>query len=74
MTDGVIVQCPNCGARNRIPTSRWGEEGAVCGKCKTHLDTRSLYPDKPIAVTDATFRREVLNFPGPVVMEFFAPW
>ena len=74
MTDSVIVKCATCGAKNRIPMARWGDPGAVCGKCKTHLNTSWLYPDKPISVTDSSFRREVLDFPGPVVVEFFAPW
>lgn len=74
MTETVIVKCPNCGARNRVPASRWGDQGAVCGKCKTHLNVSLLYPDKPVVVRDSTFRREVLDFPGPVVIEFFAPW
>jgi thioredoxin 2 len=74
MADTVIVQCPKCGAKNRVPASRWDDPGAVCGKCKTHLNPSSLYPDRPVVVTDSTFRREVLDFQGPVVVEFFAPW
>lgn len=73
MPDSVIVQCPACNAKNRIPASRWGDKGAVCGKCKAHLDTSSLYPDRPVFITDSTFRREVLQFPGPIVLEFFSP-
>ncbi len=74
MSDSLIVRCPNCGAKNRIPANRWGDPGAVCGKCKTHLNTASLYPDKPVFITDSSFRREVLQFPGPVVLEFFNPY
>jgi hypothetical protein len=46
----------------------------VCGKCKASLDLSLLFPDRPVEISDATFRREVLDFPGPVLVEFHAPW
>lgn len=68
----VIVRCPRCGAKNRVPTQRWAER-AVCGKCKTSMDLSDLFPDHPIEVSDAGFAKEVLNFPGPVLAEFYSP-
>ena len=74
MSEGsMIVRCPHCGARNRVPSSRWNER-AVCGKCKASIDLSRLFPDRPVEVSDATYRREVLDFPGPVLVEFHAPW
>ncbi|MGD0231481.1 MAG: thioredoxin domain-containing protein [Syntrophorhabdales bacterium] len=72
--ESVIVRCPHCGARNRIPASRWGDDRAVCGRCKSALAVSSLFPDGPVPISDSAFAREVLGFPGPVLVEFFAPW
>ncbi|HVN96135.1 MAG TPA: hypothetical protein VMT62_06880 [Syntrophorhabdaceae bacterium] len=69
----IIVQCPRCGAKNRIPRSRWGGE-PVCGRCKTELKLAHLYPDSPVDVTDRTFEAEVAQFPGTVLLDFTAPW
>jgi thioredoxin 2 len=71
--DGIIVRCPGCGAKNRIPKERWGGRG-VCGKCRAPLATARLYPDRLVDIGDATFREEVIDHPGPVVVEFTAPW
>ena len=68
----LIVRCPRCGTKNRVPGNRWGEP-AVCGKCKTPMDLSRLFPDHPIEVSDASFANEVLNFPGPVLAEFYSP-
>lgn len=72
-TDSFIVVCPACGAKNRIPRERWGD-AAVCGKCKSPLPLTGIYPDRPVDVSDRTFKREVLDFRGPVLVEFYAPW
>jgi hypothetical protein len=71
--DSVIVLCPKCGTKNRVPRSRW-EERPRCGRCKEIIEPASLFPDTPIGVNDATFRREVASFPGPVLLDFTAPW
>ena len=72
-SDGIIVRCPHCGARNRVPSSRWGDDGAVCGKCKSALRLATLFPDRPVFITDGALEKEVLSFPGPVMLEFFNP-
>lgn len=38
------------------------------------MDLFGLFPDTPVNVTDATFQREVAAFPGPVLLDFTAPW
>ena len=68
-----IVLCPRCGAKNRIPKDRRGDRG-VCGKCRAPLPFSGPFPDHAVEVSDWTFQNEVLDFPGPVLVEFFAPW
>lgn len=71
--ENVIVRCSHCGARNRIPGERIRER-PVCGKCRQPLSTALAYPEHPVHVDDRTFNGEVLNFNGPVVAFFWAPW
>lgn len=72
-SDSVIVRCPACGAKNRVPISSWGDARAVCGKCKAPLRPTALFPDRPVRISDGVFAREVLDFEGPVLVEFFSP-
>ena len=69
-----MARCSHCGARNRIPAGRWGDDGAVCGRCRSSLDFPTLFPDHPVSATDATFAREVLGFQGAVLAEFYSPY
>jgi thioredoxin 2 len=70
--ENVIVACPKCGAKNRIPRSRLHDR-PVCGRCKTPISSAFHFPEHPIDVTSVTFQREVLSFPGPVVVQFWTP-
>ena len=72
-SDFLIARCPHCGAKNRIPAGRWGDDRAVCGRCKSTLPFSSLFPDHPVYVTDGAFPREVLGFRGAVLVEFYSP-
>ncbi|MHB8110826.1 MAG: hypothetical protein ACYDHW_12435 [Syntrophorhabdaceae bacterium] len=69
----IIAVCPRCGAKNRVPLNR-RQEPFKCGKCKEHLDLEAIYPGKAVDVTESTFQGEVVDFKGPVLVEFFAPW
>jgi len=71
--EGVIVLCAQCGTKNRIPKDRL-EERPVCGKCRAPLSIGNAFPNHPVEVSDRNFRSEVLEFPGPVLLEFYAPW
>ena len=71
--ESLIILCPQCGAKNRIPQDRWGDQ-AVCGKCRAPLPFSSPFPDGPVEISDRSFRNEILDFSGPVLLEFFAPW
>ncbi len=72
-SEKVIMVCPRCGAKNRIPKGRWGDR-AVCGKCRAVLPQSTPFPDHPVEVSDWSLQSEVLDFPGPVLLEFYAPW
>lgn len=68
----VVVQCSRCGAKNRIPAARINDK-AVCGKCHFPI-TGGSFSSKPLNVTDANFSSEVIEHPGPVLVDFWAPW
>ena len=68
MTDTMEIRCPGCGARNRVPRARTGDDPR-CGRCKG-----ALLPRAPIALTDASFDRQVADSPLPVLVDFWAPW
>ena len=64
---GVILQCPSCGQRNRVPHGRQ----AKCGQCGVDLPA----PAEPIEVpTAAAFDALVRDSRVPVVVDFWAPW
>jgi thioredoxin 2 len=64
----VFASCAGCGAKNRIPKSRLGDDPA-CGKCK-----QKVFPRKAVAVTDDSWALEVEQSPIPVLVDFWAPW
>lgn len=69
MDSGYLLQCSNCGTRNRVPEDKVGLQGK-CGKCGTPLvASHSL----PIQVTDATWDREVMGSAAPAVVEMWSP-
>jgi thioredoxin 2 len=70
MTDSKILRCNHCGTRNRVPRARL-TEGPICGKCRKPLPTAATLP---VTVTDATFNAEITGFPGPVMLDCWAPW
>lgn len=70
MTNTIPVQlvCPGCGAVNRIPSNRLGDE-PVCGKCRSRLIS-----GRPMAVSDRDFARYIEKTGLPVIVDFWAPW
>jgi thioredoxin 2 len=64
---GLIVTCPKCGKRNRVPYGRQGK----CGSCATLLAA----PGEPIEVPNAqAFDALIRASAEPVVVDFWAPW
>jgi thioredoxin 2 len=53
--------------RNRL------QDKPRCGNCHTPLSIDGLF-DRPVTVTDATFRDEVASHPGGVLVDCWAPW
>lgn len=65
----MIVQCPSCGAKNRIPSSRAADRPR-CGQCKT-----SIALDAPVVAGSGEELDEIVRgSPLPVVVDFWAPW
>ena len=69
MPDTYLVQCSNCGTRNRIPQGKTQQQGK-CGRCGTPLvRSHSI----PLSVTDETWDREVLGSTLPTIVEVWSP-
>jgi thioredoxin 2 len=65
----MIVQCPSCGAKNRIPSSRVADRPR-CGQCKTPIAL-----DAPVVAGSGEELDEIVRgSPVPVVVDFWAPW
>lgn len=71
MSEPSLIQCPQCGAKNRVPREKL-QQGLqpVCGQCKTLLS----FASQPVTVTDSTFSSEVERSPLPVLLDMWAPW
>ena len=68
--DDRIIRCNRCGTRNRVPAVKLADK-PICGKCRSPLPSAAT---GPVTVTDATFNDEIMNFPGPVMLDCWAPW
>jgi len=68
----IIVKCPSCGVKNRIPLDRL-DEGPVCSKCRSSLKG-VIGTGKPLNINDSAFDQEVINHPGTVLVDCWAPW
>ena len=66
--DRIQYPCAACGATNRFPRERLKDD-PICGRCK-----HKVFPRKPVAVTDTSWRAEVEDSPLPVLVDFWAPW
>ncbi len=66
----LILTCPRCGTKNRVPRSRLYDR-PVCGRCHAPLPVESA--QSPRDIRDEDFSREVLSSPVPVLVEFMSP-
>jgi thioredoxin len=73
-----VVDCRNCGAKNRVDEARLATSEARCGRCGEKLigvASAGEQEAKPVIITDQTFEREVLQARGrPVLVDCWAPW
>jgi thioredoxin 2 len=64
----VVVQCPFCGASNRVDLARLAA-GPKCARCG-----KPLRLDRPQKVTDRDFERTITGSSVPVLVDFYADW
>ena len=62
---GMIVRCPDCGHRNRVPAAAAGSPR--CGNCHQPLPWLA-------DADDATFTEIAQGASIPVLIDFWAPW
>jgi thioredoxin 2 len=67
-TDALHIACAHCGATNRVPAARLGDDPS-CGRCG-----QALLAGEPVELTDANFDAVVSKTDLPVVVDFWAPW
>ena len=65
----VILRCKSCRTLNRVSYEKLSSH-PICGKCKTPLD----FPRLPVTAAAATFEQEIFDWPGYVLLEFWAKW
>lgn len=68
-SDAVLIRCKSCRTLNNVPVERL-EQHPICGNCKTPLE----FPHAPVNATAATFDKEISDWPGLVLVEFWAKW
>ena len=67
---GLLLNCPQCGQRNRLRFDRLGR-AFRCGKCQVTL----RLPGEPIdATSDLIFDALTSRSELPVLVDFWAPW
>jgi thioredoxin 2 len=65
-SSSVILRCPSCRTLNRVPVDKLASR-PICGS-KTGL----RFPSAPINATTASFDREVNDWPGTLLLEFWS--
>jgi len=70
-----VAVCHKCGSKNRVDPLSAADHLAKCGKCGAALDVNSnATGNTPIIVSDDSFARDVLEAPGPILLDCWAPW
>ncbi|RMF19903.1 MAG: thioredoxin TrxC [Gammaproteobacteria bacterium] len=68
MSDTMMIICPHCQAKNRVPAARLAD-GGKCGQCK-----QPLFTGQPVNLGDADFGRFISEQDLPVLVDFWAAW
>ncbi len=76
----AVIECPKCGAKNRIDDARADRLQPVCGRCGTKLAATGASggdgsAGRPVTATDDTLA-SLLSGAGerPVLIDCWAPW
>lgn len=64
----MIVVCPNCNAKNRVPEDKLSE-GPACGQCH-----QNLIPLAPIELNEQNFGNFISNSDLPILIDLWAEW
>ncbi len=67
MAEKIIIPCPHCDTRNRLPAERRGQGN--CGTCH-----KPLFSGAPLALTTSRFERHANAADLPLLVDFWAPW
>ncbi len=68
MSEPLLIACPHCHARNRVPEQRLGQ-GPACGRCH-----QALFTAHPLALDAAHFDTHARDSDLPLLVDFWAPW
>ncbi|CAM4350838.1 thioredoxin TrxC [Acinetobacter pragensis] len=64
----MIVVCPNCGAKNRVPEDKLSASPA-CGQCH-----QNLIPLAPIELNEQNFSSYITSSDLPILIDLWAEW
>ena len=64
----MLLVCPHCGTRNRVPDDRLADNPS-CGHCG-----EAVAPRKPVPLGDADLTRYLSGTEAPVLVDFWAAW
>lgn len=68
--NNLIISCPSCGAKNRIPAGKQ-HLAPKCGKCRKQLDPRPQALS--VELTDSEFQSFIAGSTLPVLVDFYSP-
>ncbi len=69
MNENILIKCPGCGIKNRIPLNRVNDR-PKCGRCGVPLSSAG---GEPVKFTDADFESLVSSSKAALV-DCWAPW
>lgn len=64
----MIIVCPECGAKNRVPEDKLSANPA-CGQCH-----QALIPLAPIELNEQNFSHFIQNSDLPILIDLWADW
>ncbi|MDG0853450.1 thioredoxin TrxC [Roseateles puraquae] len=64
----MLLVCPHCGTRNRVPEARLADDPS-CGRCG-----QPVAPARPVVLGDADLSAYLQGTEAPVVVDFWAAW